>query len=64
MWVSPFGMMAGLAVSLLAFFEQANDNGTPIWSSVLGPPFLHHGYYGFVLLTICMLVYLWVNRKR
>jgi hypothetical protein len=32
-----------------AYFEQCLDNGVPIWSTVLGAPFLHHGYYGFIL---------------
>ena len=39
----------GWGTSLLAFFEQCLDNGTPFWSSVLGAPFLHHGYYCFAI---------------
>ena len=42
----------GYTVALLAFFEQCNDSGYPIWSSVLGFPFLHHGYYGFIVIAI------------
>ncbi len=52
----------GYTVALLGAFEQANDNCSPLWSSVLGFPFLHHMYYGFaavgvawVWLTLCLL---------
>ncbi len=47
----------GWAVGLLAFFEQCLENGNPLWSTVLGPPFLHHGYYGFVLLAFGWILY-------
>lgn len=46
------------AVALFAFFEQCLDNGSPIFSSVLGMPFLHHGYYGFIGIAIAYAVYM------
>lgn len=44
-WVS-------FTVALLAFFEQCLNNGAPLFSSVLGSPFLHHGYYGFIFMAV------------
>jgi hypothetical protein len=48
----------GYTVALLGAFEQANDNGSPFWSTVLGAPFLHHMYYGFAAVAVA---WLWLN---
>ncbi len=45
----------GYAVALLGAFEQANDRGSPFWSTVLGAPFLHHMYYGFAAAAVAWL---------
>jgi len=50
-------------LALLAFFEQCLDSGNPIWSSVFGFPFLHHGYYGFIGLFIAWLILVIPYRK-
>jgi hypothetical protein len=52
------------AVVLLAFFEQCLDNGSPIFSSVMGAPFLHHGYYGFIGMAIAYAAFMIVQIVR
>ena len=47
----------GYVVALLGAFEQANENGSPFWSSVLGFPFLHHMYYGFGLIAVAWVLF-------
>ena len=46
---------SGWIAALLAFFEQCLDNGFPVWSTVFGFPFPHHGYLGF---AACLIGYL------
>ena len=41
--------------ALLGSFEQAYQNGQPIWSGLIGFPFLHHYLMGFIGIAI-----LWV----
>jgi hypothetical protein len=48
----------GYVVALLGAFEQANDNGVPFWSSVLGFPFLHHMYYGFAFVALAWALFM------
>jgi hypothetical protein len=43
------------------FFEQCLNNGSPIWSTVLGFPFIHHGYYGFIGLIVAYFLLLLKN---
>ena len=53
---------------LIGIFQLFYENGCPIWSTVLGPPFLHHLYYILVLNLVGILyvytdilefIYLW-----
>jgi hypothetical protein len=47
----------GYSIALLGAFEQANDNGSPIWSSVFGFPVLHHMYYGFFFAAVAWVLF-------
>jgi len=49
------------STALWAFFEQCLNNGSPIWSTVLGFPFMHHGYYGFIGLIVAYFLLLLKN---
>jgi len=60
----------GYSIALLGAFEQANNNGAPIWNSVFGFPALHNMYYGFffeatswVLFTLLVLCWRIENKK-
>ena len=52
------------AIALLGFFEQCLDNRSPIFSSVLGAPFLHHGYYGFIGMAIAYAAFMIIQIVR
>ncbi|MFA5306639.1 MAG: hypothetical protein WC365_04260 [Candidatus Babeliales bacterium] len=55
-WISHCLFWFSYATGLLAFFEQCLDNGSPIWSTVLGVPFMHHGYYGFIGIFVAYII--------
>jgi hypothetical protein len=42
----------GYSMALLEAFEQANNNGSPFWSSIYGFPVLHPMYYGFFFAAV------------
>ncbi|MFA5307205.1 MAG: hypothetical protein WC365_07200 [Candidatus Babeliales bacterium] len=54
----------GYAIAMLAFFEQCLDGGSPLWSSVLGTPFLHHGYYGFIIIAVAYFLVNYATFKK
>lgn len=54
--LAQIGVWFGLAIALLGSFEQANDSGSPFWSSVLGFPFIHHYLLGFIILAVSLLI--------
>lgn len=56
MRLSRVGVWFGFAIALAGSFEQALDNGSPIWSSVFGFPVLHHYLIGFVILGVSLLI--------
>lgn len=62
-WSAPKGVWFGIAIALGALFEQYYQAGVPVWSGAFGFPFLHHGYYGFIMLIVCLLIQEWYKRK-
>jgi len=62
-FLAPIGVWLGIGLALEAFFEQCNDGGSPFWSTVAGFPFLHHGYYAFLILIVSLLIVSWKNEN-
>ncbi len=51
------GIWFGFAIALAGSFEQAlQASGSPIWSSILGFPILHHYLLGFIILGVSLLI--------
>jgi hypothetical protein len=49
----------GLGLALAGSFEQALENGDPVWSNVFGFPMLHHYLIGFIILAVSLLIQGW-----
>jgi len=62
----------GYMLALSGAFEQALDNyraglsPSPIWSSVFGPPILHHYLTGFIIVIVAfsILIYLYTKKSK
>ena len=51
------GVWFGFTLALAGSFEQAlQASENPIWSSVMGFPFLHHYLLGFVVLAVSLII--------
>ena len=55
-FLAPKGVWFGLGLALAGSFEQALENGNPIWSSAFGFPMLHHYLVGFIILAVSLLI--------
>lgn len=67
-WISQYLIWLGFGIALAGSFEQALDaskcnGGSPFWSSVAGIPFPHHYIDGFLILGVCLLIYMWCRKN-
>lgn len=63
-WIAEWGVWLGLGLALAGSFEQALQNGDPIWSSAFGFPMLHHYLVGFIILAVSLLISRWNEAKK
>jgi len=57
----------GWSLILWALFEEYLKSSEPVWSSVFGPPFLHHGYYGLILVVLAWVftyTFRWLKNRK
>jgi len=63
-WLAPKGVWFSLGLALAGSFEQALENGDPIWSSAYGFPILHHYVIGFIILAVSLIISQWREAKK